>query len=120
MQPSETNAIKLGRRTEVINGVSKELWHIISPEVAKRLSPALWKNFLVYLKNGFTNRLNWELYKDMPVYEYQCTSEELKNIIKSFFESRNYKLKISFELFNYSPDFIPGDIPDTHQYHLSL
>jgi hypothetical protein len=113
--------IKLGRRLENINGVNKELWHIVSPELTGRVSPQEWQAFIRYLRKHYTCRLNWGLYANQPVYEYQCNPADLEYSIKYFLkEKMDVGVEVKYERFEYSSDFVPGDVPATHQQHLAL
>ena len=119
---SEKYLIKLGQRVEMINGKEKQLWHIVSPEISSgRIKPGLWQSFLKYIKSSYTHRLNWNLYEGVPVYEYQCTSEDLKYTINYFLESKKVmsKNEIVFELFEYNGATIQ-EVPEDYSQHLSL
>lgn len=113
--------IKLGRRVENINDQTKEVWHIVSPELTGRISMASWQAFLRFLKKNYPCRLNWGLYPNQPVYEYQARPEDLEISINYFLKNNlNETLPTRFERFEYDKDFVPGEIPETHQQHLSL
>lgn len=81
--------IQLGKREEVVNGSSKILWHITSPDVENgRIDTDSWKKFLKVIRNNFPHRLNWELYAKpegtQPVYEYTCNLDDLKYVINDY------------------------------------
>ena len=81
----KTFIFKLGRKFEVVNGESKELWHITSPENdSGRVTEGFWQKFIENLKDCFPYRLNWDLYPNQPVYEYKCSEVSLKKEIKRY------------------------------------
>jgi hypothetical protein len=96
-----------------------DLWHIISPEAMSRISASMWKDFLVFMKQNYSHRLNWEVYPSIPVYEYQASPDDLEHSIR-YYLSNKLQGEIIVERFNFDNSFVPGYIPASHQQHLSL
>ena len=112
--------IKLGRRYEEINGRTVELWHLVSPDLMGRIHHDEWHVFLKKLKRGFPNRLNWSLYPNTPVYEYQSNPNNLQYSIKQLL-SQVFEGEVKFELFDYNCSAIlKSEVPATYQQHLSI
>ncbi|MDB4330466.1 hypothetical protein N9948_01960 [bacterium] len=121
MSEKEKYFIKLGRRVETINGEPKELWHVVSPELTGRIAREDWQSFIRFLRDDRPSRLNWGLYENQPVYEYRCTPDDLKYSINYFLiDKLKLNFAVLFETFEYDSNFVPGDIPVTHQQHLAL
>jgi hypothetical protein len=62
------------------------LVHIVSPEMKGRISPLSWQRFIGYLRKCFPNTLSWDLYANVPVYEYVCSQDDMKHAVKFFVE----------------------------------
>lgn len=112
--------VKIVKRNEIINNINVDLYHIVIPEIQSRISDSLWHDFLRYLNRHFSRRLNWSLYKNVPVYEYRCNPLDLEYAISSFLKSKNFSL-FSFERFDYnSKNNLLMDVPSKYQQHLAL
>jgi hypothetical protein len=112
--------VKLGKRTEKINGLNVDLYHIVIPEIQKRISDSLWQEFLRYLNRHFSRRLNWSLYKNVPVYEYRANPSDLEYSIASFLKSKNFVVS-NFERFDYgSTNISLMEMPTNYHQHLAL
>lgn len=111
--------VKIVKRNELINNINADLYHIVIPEVQSRISDSLWHEFLRHLNRNFSRRLNWSLYKNVPVYEYRCNPIDLEYAIASFFKSKGF-VNLVFDKFDYGISNNFGDIPITHQQHLAL
>lgn len=115
-----TLTIKLGKRTERINNMNVDLYHIVIPEVHKKIPDSLWQEFLRYLNRHFSRRLNWNLYKNTPVYEYRANPKDLEYSINYFLRSKNFNIN-NFDKFDYGANnFSLNEMPLNYQQHLAL